>query len=197
VFTGLVQVIGKVVSIQSEADFAVLSVDIGNLANRLQLGDSVSVNGVCLSVVKIANSIVDFEVMGITLRKTNLGQLESMNTVNVELSMTLGDFVGGHLVQGHIDSIGVITEVEELANWRRMRIQSTPDVMKYIVGRGSITVDGVSLTVSDEGDTWFEVSLIPTTLEHTTLGTRRPSDKVNLETDIIARHIEKLVKPTA
>ena len=196
-FTGLVQAIGKVVSIQSEADFAVLSVDIGNLANRLQLGDSVSVNGVCLSVVKIANPIVDFEVMGITLRKTNLGELESMNSVNIELSLTLGDFVGGHLVQGHIDSIGVITEVEELANWRRMRIQSTPDVMKYIVGRGSITVDGVSLTVSDEGDTWFEVSLIPTTLEHTTLGTRRPSDKVNLETDIIARHIEKLVKPTA
>ena len=194
-FTGIVQAIGEVRKIDFSEDFGVLEIAVGNVVVGLSVGDSVSVNGVCLTASNITDESVTFEVMGITLSKTNLGTLKRGSKVNLELPLTLQDFVGGHLVQGHVDEVGTILEIEQLDNWKRMRISTTAQIQKFVVARGSIAVDGVSLTVSDVDAAWLEVSLIPTTLEHTILGTKVVGDKVNLESDIIARHVEKLVKP--
>ena len=193
-FTGIIQRLGVVESIETKTDFAVLSIDLFDLSERIAFGDSVSVNGVCLTVVSKDESKVGFEVMGVTLRNTNLGKLVAGSTVNLELPMTLEDFVGGHLVQGHIDECGEIVDIEQLTQWKRMRISMSQDLSKYVVARGSIAADGVSLTVSAVGDSWFEVSLIPATLNNTVLGKKSVGDTVNLESDIIARHLEKLVK---
>lgn len=193
-FTGIIQRLGVVESIETKTDFAVLSIDLFDLSERIAFGDSVSVNGVCLTVVSKDESKVGFEVMGVTLRNTNLGKLVAGSTVNLELPMTLEDFVGGHLVQGHIDECGEIVDIEQLTQWKRMRISMSQDLSKYVVARGSIAADGVSLTVSAIGDSWFEVSLIPATLNNTVLGKKSVGDTVNLESDIIARHLEKLVK---
>lgn len=192
-FTGIIQRLGVVESIETKTDFAVLSINLFDLSKRIAFGDSVSVNGVCLTVVSTDESKVGFEVMGVTLKNTNLGKLVAGSTVNLELPMTLEDFVGGHLVQGHIDECGEIVDIEQLTQWKRMRISMSQDLSKYVVARGSIAVDGVSLTVSAIGDSWFEVSLIPATLNNTVLGKKSVGDTVNLESDIIARHLEKLV----
>ena len=192
-FTGIIQQIGVVSRIQATGDFGVLEIELTSLPKSVKLGDSISVNGVCLTATSLHENVVSFDVMGITLSKTNLGDLNMKSLVNIEFPMTLTDFVGGHLVQGHIDEVGTILEIEELTNWRRMRIAVSPQLQKYVVKRGSIAVDGVSLTVSDLGDLWFEVSLIPSTLEHTILGSKQVGNKVNLESDIVARHLEKLV----
>ena len=151
-------------------------------------------NGVCLTVTSLDDSKIGFDVMGITLKNTNLGNLVAGDSVNLELPMTLDGFVGGHMVQGHIDEVGKILDIEQLTQWKRMRISMSEYLSKYVVVRGSIAVDGVSLTVSAAADLWFEVSLIPATLDHTVLGTKGIGDTVNLESDIIARHLEKLVK---
>jgi riboflavin synthase len=193
VFTGIIQQIGVVTNIQTTHDFGVIEIELTNLPTSVKIGDSISVNGVCLTATTINGDVVSFDVMGITLSKTNLGGLRVRNVVNIEFPMTLTDFVGGHLVQGHIDEVGTILEIEQLTNWRRLRISASSALQKYVVRRGSIAVDGVSLTVSDLGESWFEVSLIPATLEHTILGSKDVGNEVNLESDIVARHLEKLV----
>lgn len=192
-FTGIIQQIGVVTNIQTTHDFGVIEIELTNLPTSVKIGDSISVNGVCLTATTISGDVVSFDVMGITLSKTNLGGLRVRNVVNIEFPMTLTDFVGGHLVQGHIDEVGTILEIEQLTNWRRLRISASSALQKYVVRRGSIAVDGVSLTVSDLGESWFEVSLIPATLEHTILGSKDVGNEVNLESDIVARHLEKLV----
>ena len=192
-FTGIIQQIGVVTNIQTTHDFGVIEIELTNLPTSVKIGDSISVNGVCLTATTINGDVVSFDVMGITLSKTNLGGLRVRNVVNIEFPMTLTDFVGGHLVQGHIDEVGTILEIEQLTNWRRLRISASSELQKYVVRRGSIAVDGVSLTVSDLGESWFEVSLIPATLEHTILGSKDVGNEVNLESDIVARHLEKLV----
>ncbi len=193
-FTGIIQRLGVVESIESKSDFAVLYIDLLDLSRSVAVGDSVSVNGVCLTVTSLDDSKIGFDVMGITLKNTNLGNLVAGDSVNLELPMTLDGFVGGHMVQGHIDEVGKILDIEQLTQWKRMRISMSEYLSKYVVVRGSIAVDGVSLTVSAAADLWFEVSLIPATLDHTVLGTKGIGDTVNLESDIIARHLEKLVK---
>lgn len=193
-FTGIIQRLGVVESIESKSDFAVLNIDPLDLSRSVAVGDSVSVNGVCLTVTSLDDSQIGFDVMGITLKNTNLGNLVAGDSVNLELPMTLDGFVGGHMVQGHIDEVGKILDIEQLTQWKRMRISMSEYLSKYVVVRGSIAVDGVSLTVSAAADLWFEVSLIPATLDHTVLGTKGIGDTVNLESDIIARHLEKLVK---
>jgi riboflavin synthase len=193
VFTGIIQQIGVVTNIQTTHDFGVIEIELTNLPTSVKIGDSISVNGVCLTATTINGDVVSFDVMGITLSKTNLGGLRVRNVVNIEFPMTLTDFIGGHLVQGHIDEVGTILEIEQLTNWRRLRISASSALQKYVVRRGSIAVDGVSLTVSDLGESWFEVSLIPATLEHTILGSKDVGNEVNLESDIVARHLEKLV----
>ena len=193
-FTGIIQRLGVVESIESKSDFAVLYIDLLDLSRSVAVGDSVSVNGVCLTVTSLDDSKIGFDVMGITLKNTNLGNLVAGDSVNLELPMTLDGFVGGHMVQGHIDEVGKILDIEQLTQWKRVRISMSEYLSKYVVVRGSIAVDGVSLTVSAAADLWFEVSLIPATLDHTVLGTKGIGDTVNLESDIIARHLEKLVK---
>lgn len=176
-----------------KSDFAVLGIDLLDLSVNVAVGDSVSVNGVCLTVTSIHGSEVRFDVMGVTLHNTNLGKLNVGDSVNLELPMTLASFVGGHMVQGHIDEVGEILDIEQLTEWKRMRISLSANLNKYVVVRGSIAVDGVSLTISACADSWFEVSLIPATLDNTVLGIKSIGDTVNLESDIIARHLEKLV----
>lgn len=193
-FTGIIQRLGVVRSKEMKSDFAVLGIDLLDLSVNVAVGDSVSVNGVCLTVTSIHGSEVRFDVMGVTLHNTNLGKLNVGDSVNLELPMTLASFVGGHMVQGHIDEVGEILDIEQLTEWKRMRISLSANLNKYVVVRGSIAVDGVSLTISACADSWFEVSLIPATLDNTVLGIKSIGDTVNLESDIIARHLEKLVK---
>lgn len=193
-FTGIIQRLGVVESIESKSDFSVLYIDLLDLSRNVAVGDSVCVNGVCLTVTSLDDSRVEFDVMGVTLNNTNLGKLVAGDSVNLELPLTLDGFVGGHMVQGHVDEVGKILDIEQLTQWKRMRISMSEYLSKYVVVRGSIAVDGVSLTVSAVADSWFEVSLIPATLDHTVLGTKGIGDTLNLESDIIARHIEKLVK---
>lgn len=193
-FTGIIQRLGVVESIESKSDFSVLYIDLLDLSRNVAVGDSVCVNGVCLTVTSLDDSRVEFDVMGVTLNNTNLGKLVAGDSVNLELPLKLDGFVGGHMVQGHVDEVGKILDIEQLTQWKRMRISMSEYLSKYVVVRGSIAVDGVSLTVSAVADSWFEVSLIPATLDHTVLGTKGIGDTLNLESDIIARHIEKLVK---
>jgi len=154
----------------------------------------VSVNGVCLTAINISDETFSADVMGQTLKMTTLGELGQGSKVNLELAMKAENRFGGHMVQGHVDAVGHILDRTKNPDWDVVRISLPTEISKYVVARGSITVEGTSLTVSNLGKDWFEVSLIPTTLEHTNLGTKAVGDKVNLESDILARHIERLLQ---
>jgi riboflavin synthase len=168
------------------------------LADELETGDSIAVNGVCLTATERDNGSFAAEVMPETLRRTSLAPLQIGDEVNLELPLRAGDRLGGHMVQGHVDGTGTVESVTEEGNSRVVRIEAAPELLRYVVEKGSIAVDGVSLTVSavsaaDLPEPWFEVSLIPTTLRETTLGARTPGDPVNLEVDVIAKYVERLL----
>jgi riboflavin synthase len=187
-FTGLVQTTGTIASL-----------DGGRLAVRmpgsldLAEGDSVAINGVCLTATGVNGGGFDADVMPETLRRTALGALAEGDAVNVELPLRAGDPLGGHMVQGHVDGTGTVESVAEEGLARVVRIACEPGLLRYVVEKGSIAVDGVSLTVAGVDDGGFSVSLIPETLERTTLGAARPGRVVNLEVDVLAKYVEKLV----
>jgi riboflavin synthase len=162
------------------------------LAAELGQGDSIAVNGVCLTAVARGNGSFAAEVMPETLRRTSLAPLEIGDEVNLELPLRAGDRLGGHMVQGHVDGTGTVASVTEEGNSRVVRIEAPAALLRYVVEKGSIAVDGVSLTVSAVDDRAFEVSLIPETLERTTLGAAAPGRTVNLEVDVLAKYVEKL-----
>jgi riboflavin synthase len=162
------------------------------LAGELEPGDSVAVNGVCLTATERGNGSFAAEVMPETLRRTSLAPLEIGDEVNLELPLRAGDRLGGHIVQGHVDGTGTVVSVADEGNSRVVRIEAPADVLRYVVEKGSIAVDGVSLTVSGVDDEAFEVSLIPETLRQTTLGAAEPGRPVNLEVDVLAKYVEKL-----
>jgi riboflavin synthase len=162
------------------------------LAAELAPGDSIAVNGVCLTATERDNGSFAAEVMPETLRRTSLAPLEIGDEVNLELPLRAGDRMGGHMVQGHVDGTGTVQSVAEEGNSRVVRIEGAPELLRYVVEKGSIAVDGVSLTVSAVDDEAFEVSLIPETLERTTLGEAAPGRRVNLEVDVLAKYVEKL-----
>ena len=192
-FTGLVQDLGTVHRVDQTRDGVRLSVKSG-LARELSEGDSIAVNGVCLTAVGMCGGeLFGADVMHETLRRSSLGALEPDSTVNLELPLRPADRLGGHIVQGHVDGLGVVREVREEGFARIVAIDTDPALLRYVVEKGSIAVDGVSLTVADLGDDWFSVSLIPETLERTTLGSAAPGTTVNLEVDVLAKHLEKLV----
>jgi riboflavin synthase len=188
VFTGLVADKGTIRAIHDGR----LEVETA-LGAHLAEGDSVAVNGVCLTAVQPHTDGFAADVMPETLRRSSLGPLGPGAEVNLELPLRAGDRMGGHVVQGHVDGTGEVESARDEGNARVVRIAAPPDLLRYVVEKGSIAVDGVSLTVSAIEDEWFEVSLIPETLERTTLGAAAAGSTVNLEVDVLAKYVEKLV----
>lgn len=195
-FTGLVEDLGRVESLKSGADGARIRIAT-RLAGEIGEGDSVAVNGVCLTATAIDSDGFVTEAMNQTLRVTALAGLGSGDRVNLELAMKAGDRLGGHIVQGHADGVGAVVSIEEDGFARRLRVALGPELIRYVVEKGSICLSGVSLTVSALGEGWAEVSLIPETLERTTLGEATAGDKLNVECDVVAKYVERLMKPFA
>ncbi|MFL5860508.1 MAG: riboflavin synthase [Solirubrobacteraceae bacterium] len=194
-FTGLVQDLGRVRDVDRTDDGVRLTVD-SSLAGDLSLGDSVAINGVCLTATATDGTGFTAEVMNETLRRSSLRDAVPGGVVNVELPLRASDRLGGHVVQGHVDGVGTVSSVVADGFSRRLEIEVPDDVLRYIVIKGSVAVDGVSLTVSGVGDASFTVSLIPETLERTNLGTAQPGTRVNLEVDVLAKYVERLVATT-
>lgn len=190
-FTGLVADLGIVATVDRSLDGARLTFESA-LAGELHEGDSVAVNGVCLTAVGLCGPRFGADVMSETLRRSALGELAAGDRVNLELALRATDRLGGHVVQGHVDGIGVIAALRDEGFARIVTIDAAPEVLRYVVEKGSIAVDGVSLTVARVDDESFDVSLIPETLDRTTLGESRVGRPVNLEVDVFAKYIEKL-----
>ncbi|MFD0787449.1 riboflavin synthase, partial [Micromonospora azadirachtae] len=193
-FTGIVEELGEVVAVTATADDSALVAIRGPLVTTdARHGDSISVNGVCLTVVDVDAGVFTADVMGETLRRSALGTLRPGAPLNLERAATLGSRLGGHLVQGHVDGVGEVLSREPAEQWETIRFRLPAHLSRYVVEKGSITVDGVSLTVAAVGPDWFSVGLIPTTLKLTTLGAREVGDPVNLEVDVVAKYVELLL----
>ena len=199
-FTGIVEDLGEVEAIDHQGDFARIYVRSSVVTTDARPGDSICVSGVCLTVTGLIGGSppqgFTADVMGETLRHSSLKSLSPGTKVNLERSVRLEDRLGGHLVQGHTDGTGTIQSRVSHADWDVVRVSLPASLARYVVHKGSITVDGVSLTVSGIDSDWFEISLIPETLKRTTLGTKQPGDEVNLEVDVIAKYVEKLTGGT-
>ena len=192
-FTGIVEEIGTIKSIKKGAKSAQIEILAKNIFSDLKIGDSVATNGVCLTVTKINNNIFCADAMNETLSKTSLKELKSGSHVNLERAMLLNSRFGGHIVSGHIDGIGKVISItkDDIAYW--YKIQTSNQIMKYIIEKGSITIDGISLTVNKVQRDSFEVSIIPHTLSQTILKDRRVGSIVNLENDIVGKYLEKFI----
>lgn len=192
-FTGIVEELGTVVSVTPLGDSARLAVRAPLVTEDAGHGDSIAVNGVCLTVVELVNDTFTADVMGETLRRSSLGALAVGDRVNLERPATLASRLGGHLVQGHVDAVATVVERIPGEHWETVRLAMPAPLTRYVVEKGSIAVDGISLTVMAIGADWFTVGLIPTTLEHTTLGFATVGTPVNLEVDVVAKYVERLV----
>jgi riboflavin synthase len=191
VFTGIIEELGTVVGWTGDRTRLVIRGEV--VAADARHGDSIAVNGVCLTVVEIDGAVFVADVMPETLDRSSLAALCPDDPVNLERAATLGSRLGGHLVQGHVDGVAAIVSLVPGEHWEAVRFTLPPNLARYVVEKGSITVDGVSLTVTTVGTDHFEVGLIPTTLKLTTLGHKDVGDPVNLEVDVIAKYVEKLV----
>jgi riboflavin synthase len=192
-FTGIVEELGEVVELEHVGDSARLRVRAVRATADARPGDSIAVNGVCLTVTESSESAFTADVMAETLHRSGLGRLAPGARVNLERAVRLADRLGGHLVQGHVDGVGTVLARTPSARWEVVRVSLPEALARYVVEKGSIAVDGVSLTVSATGSGWFEVSLVATTLAATTLGAVREGDPVNLEVDVIAKYVERLL----
>jgi len=195
-FTGLVQDVGTVESLESGSDGARLRIAT-SLGGEIGLGDSIAVDGACLTAVAADEGGFETEAMNQTLAVTALRRLEPGRRVNLELAMKAGERFGGHIVQGHVDGVAEVLSATEDGFARRLRISLPAEIARYVIDKGSVTLAGVSLTVAVLGDDWFEVSLIPETLERTTLGAASPGDELNVEVDLVAKYVERLLSPFA
>jgi riboflavin synthase len=193
-FTGLVEALGEVRRVEPAAPACRLTVAEANIAGDISIGESIAVNGVCLTVVDRQADQFAFEVGPETLRVTNLGELKQDDRVNLERAMKLGDRIGGHLVQGHVDGLGRIIRRQKQDEWDMIWIECPPALTRHMVPKGSVAVDGVSLTLVDVQDSGFSVALIPHTLAMTTLGFKPASASVNLETDLFAKYMAKYLE---
>jgi riboflavin synthase len=193
-FTGIIEELGEVVRLDEAGDdAAVLAVRGPLVTSDARHGDSISVNGVCLTVIDNVGGVFTADVMGETLRRSSLGALSEGSPVNLERAAALGGRLGGHLVQGHVDGVAEIIAREPAAQWEVVRFSLPPALARYVVEKGSITVDGVSLTVMAIDDDSFSIGMIPTTSKSTVLGSKNVGDPVNLEVDIVAKYVEKMV----
>ena len=188
-FTGIVRERGRVASMQQEPEGLRLEIDAPETASQLGVGDSVSISGACLTATAVSNGRFSVTAVAETLDRTTLGRLAPEDEVNLETATRAGDPLGGHFVQGHVDAVGRIASVDDGRVW----VEAEPEILRYCVEKGSITVDGVSLTIAALRGDAFEVALIPHTLEVTTLGAVEPGDEVNLEVDVLAKYVEKLI----
>ncbi len=191
-FTGIIEELGEVVEWNQAGDAARLTVRAPIAASDASHGDSISVSGVCLTVIDQGADWFTADVMAMTIDMSTLSALTPGRRVNIERAMQVGDRLGGHIVQGHIDGTATVVSITPGSAWRVIRFSLSPEEAPLVARKGSIAVDGVSLTVSGVGPDWFEVSLIPETLEATTLGTLEIGDRVNIETDILARHVLRM-----
>ncbi|MFF8917384.1 riboflavin synthase [Streptomyces sp. NPDC015032] len=196
-FTGIVEELGEVTAVEELGDASRFRLRGPVVTEGAKHGDSIAVNGVCLTVVDLGDGEFTADVMAETLNRSSLGALETGSRVNLERPMAVGGRLGGHIVQGHVDGTGRIIERKISENWEVVKVSLPADLTRYVVEKGSITVDGVSLTVVDAGPDYFTISLIPTTLALTTLGIKKPGDPVNLEVDVIAKYVERLLGDTA
>jgi riboflavin synthase len=191
-FTGLIEELGIVKSL-TRGTVNRLTVASARVAANACVGDSIAVNGVCLTVTSVYGDELAFDAVSETLSRSTLGSLRSGDRVNLESSLKAGSAIGGHFVQGHVDGVGIVDSIRRIEDSAIVRICAPPEVMKYVVEKGSIAVDGISLTVASVDGSSFTVAVIPHTLEVTTLGLKRPGDKVNLEADIIGKYVEKFL----
>jgi riboflavin synthase len=201
VFTGLVEEVGEVVAIETHGDSAVLTVRATKVVDDLERGVSIAVNGVCLTVVGWHEyaplSDIGFDVMGETLKRSSIGSLSKGDKVNLERAVRADGRLGGHVVQGHVDGTGTVVSRTPGVDWELVRFALPGDLARYVAEKGSIAVEGVSLTVSAVGPDWFEVGLIPETLRATTLGGKVTGDPVNLEVDVLAKYVARLQEMSA
>lgn len=196
-FTGIVLAKGRLTSIAERGGDLELGVDAAGLDSaRLNIGDSISVQGACLTVTRKHGSSLFADVSRETMAKTTLGRLQAGSSVNLEPSLRAGDALGGHMVSGHVDALGVLRQVTEDARSKRMEFELPAELMRFVAPKGSICIDGVSLTVNKVEGRRFDVNIIPHTLNHTTLGELRVDDAVNVEIDVVARYLERLMTKT-
>lgn len=192
-FTGIVEEVGWIERVEGDSQAIKLTVRGKTVLEGVRLGDSIAVNGVCLTVTKFAGTSFVVDVMPETLRKTSLNRVRSGTPVNLERAMALGDRFGGHIVSGHVDGIGTISSRQSYGNAILFRIKAVSELIKYMVPKGSITIDGISLTIIDVTEEEFTISIIPHTLENTNLRDKHPGDIVNLENDMLAKYVERLL----
>jgi riboflavin synthase len=193
VFTGIVREVGHVASVGGRGDGIWLEIEAPATSAQATVGDSVAINGVCLTVVAVANGRLAFDAVPETLSRTSLGRLGTGSRVNLEPALRAGDPLGGHYVQGHVDGVGTVREVADEGEGKRIWLDAPPELLRYVVEKGSVAVEGTSLTVAGLDETGFAVALIPHTLAETTLGELSPGDTVNLEADVLAKYVERLL----
>jgi len=199
VFTGIIEEVGEVAALEHRGDSAVLTVNATGITDDLARGASIAVSGVCLTVVGWRSgdpTAIDFDVMGETLKRSSLGGLQAGDRVNLERALRADARLDGHVVQGHVDGTGAVVWRTPGAAWEAVRFGLPGELARFVAEKGSITVDGVSLTVSAVGRDWFEVGLIPETLRATTLGGKSPGDPVNIEVDVLAKYVARLLDVT-
>lgn len=194
-FTGIIEEVGKIAKIQKQGEFAVLTINGKKVLEDVNLGDSIAVNGVCLTVTTFGNDFFTADVMSETLNRTSLSELQVGSPVNLERAMAANGRFGGHIVSGHIDGTGLVASITPADNAVWYRINTNPKIMRYIIEKGSITIDGISLTVVDCDENGFRVSIIPHTIANTNLGSKKVGSVVNLENDVIGKYVEKLLTP--
>jgi len=193
VFTGIIRELGRVASLNGESAGIRLRVVAPVTASLTAAGDSVSVNGVCLTAVDVEGGVLAFDAVPETLGRSSLSRLTEGGSVNVEPAVRVGEPLGGHLVQGHVDGVGRVLQLEPEGEGARLTVEAPQELLRYIVEKGSITVEGVSLTVAALAPDGFEIALVPHTLQATTLGSLAPDDEVNLEVDVLAKYVERLL----
>ncbi len=191
-FTGIIEGLGSIVLFDkktSNRSAAKMKIKLDKIAKGLKVGDSVAINGVCLTAVNVSKGITEFEMIGETIKKTNLGSLERGDRVNIERSLKVGERLEGHFVLGHVDGVGIISKIDKQINQVQIWIKIPKELSKHVIKKGSITVDGISLTIVDKLKDHFSVSIIPHTMQVTNLGYKKIGDKVNIETDILGKYI--------
>lgn len=193
-FTGIIEELGKVSAIEKQPDAIRLTIACKEVLSDLKRGDSISCSGTCLTAIEIDDQGFTADVMLETIRRSSLDGVKVGDPINLERAMNATTRFGGHIVQGHVDGVGEVVSREKSDNWDWVKIRLPKDLMKYVVHKGSITLDGISLTVNEINDDVIAVSLIPETLRVTTLGYKNPGDKVNVEADVLAKHVEKLME---
>lgn len=192
-FTGIIEEVGQIAQIKKQGEFAVVTIKAKKVLTDVQLGDSIAVNGVCLTVTSFTKEQFTADVMSETLKRTSLGELSLNSPVNLERAMAANGRFGGHIVSGHIDGTGTVAEITPADNATWYCINASPKLLRYIIEKGSITIDGISLTVVDVNEQSFRVSIIPHTIKETNLGSKKIGSLVNLENDIVGKYIEQFL----